>query len=241
MPQFTEACDGENFGTDSCTVRGYGSGALTCESSCTVNATSCSDCGAGSHIASCGPMPLDIAPFLAKVAIAATDTEIGVAWIASGISFARFSADTTLLTQTHIADTVFDSSSAYGVLGVGTLPAGWVVAAAAQPELFIHALDATGKDLGRTRVEGSPIYFEPSLPTFASRPGGGPLLVWDGATKLRATIVAADGRSVSTPVDLPARRGQPVNLRRLGRRRVLRRSCDPGEPNPDRPRRRRRL
>jgi hypothetical protein len=211
LVQVTEGCDGQDFGTDTCFAHGFGSGALTCDS-CTVNQNSCSDCVTGAPVAGCGTAPVDIQGSLATVDMAATDTEIGVAWIAGGISFARFSADLTLLGQTKVVDPILDSGpSLRGYIGIGTLPAGWVILAYAEPELFIHTMDATGKDLGRTRVDGLPVNSFAYV-TLASRPSGGPLVVWLAGTNLRAAIVAADGRSASTPVDILPVTSTPQSL-----------------------------
>jgi hypothetical protein len=93
-----------------------------------------------------------------------------------------------------------------GFVGVSVAerPDGWVVAGYAAPELFIHAVDSAGRDLGRTTVENvSPDIIWGGMPTLAARPGGGPLLVWKGVNGLRAAVVASDGRSTTAPRDLP--------------------------------------
>lgn len=48
-----EACDGSDFGTDSCQARGFDAGSLSCTSSCTVDASGCFDLQCKGSGASC--------------------------------------------------------------------------------------------------------------------------------------------------------------------------------------------
>jgi len=208
---FTEVCDGTHFGTDTCAAHGYGSGNLSCGTACTVETSSCVDCATGSKIASCGNAPLDTRPD--AVAIAGNGNEIGIASLGHTVSaqptltFARLSATLQLVSTTAIQDDAFASGGTSVVdVRLAPLPSGWVMAAWVNQELFIHTLDATGKDLGRTTVEMVPSNAESISESalFAARGDGGPLMVWlNGRGTLHAAVVAADGRSVTTPRVLP--------------------------------------
>ena len=83
------------------------------------------------------------------------------------------------------------------------LPSGWDVAGYAAPDIFLHAIDATGQDVGRLVVATIPAAEAVSgVPILAARPDGGPLFVWSRAGEVRAAVVAADGRSTTAPVVL---------------------------------------
>ena len=202
LVQVTEACDGNDFGTASCVGMGYGSGKLSCRGNCLLNLTSCSDCTSDAHVVACGP--LDLASDQVRfMGIAATDKEIGLVYARASADmwFARLSADGTILNGGPLSTT----QANLGGIALGTLPAGWVIATAAWSDLLLDTLNATGEyHVGRKTIEAIPFptnSFAP--PALASRPNAGPLLVWEGTTMLRATIVAADGKSLSAPVDLP--------------------------------------
>ena len=201
---FTEACDGHDLGGDTCVAHGWGSGTLACASDCTPDTSACSECAAGPRTAACGPAPIVASPL--TIAIAATATEIAVAVEEKlALGLARLSPDLGLVSMTHLTDPKLAAATSFVAdVRLAPLPSGWVISAYAGNELFIHALDAAGNDLGRTDV--API--APSAEsiemtsTFAARADGGPLLVCTDGGKARAAVVAADGLSTTTPVDL---------------------------------------
>ena len=209
---FTEACDGTANVGPYCRDMGFGSGDVACSASCTYDTSGCSECLVGAPLARCGPAPVTNAQPLA-MAIAATDAEVGLAWAeqdpghAPTLHFARLSPSLDLVGATALPDAAFAAASAGlappPTLAVAPLPSGWVVAGYAAPEIFLHAIDATGQDVGRLVIAQVPAAEAGSgLPILAARPDGGPLLVWSRAGELRAAVVAADGQSMTAPVVL---------------------------------------
>ena len=193
----TEACDGTNLRDDTCAAHGFGSGTLACSSICTVDTSNCVDCGAGPKIASCGNAPFTSTP--RAVGIAATSSEVGIAWMGgtpTRVTFERLSPTLQTLSTTLIQDLGFVSLLD---VRVASLPSGWVITWLTDSELLIHTMDASGRDLGRTRVDTN----SGSSSVFASRSDGGPLIVWQVGDVVKSAIVAADGRSLTTPRPLP--------------------------------------
>ncbi len=193
-----EPCDGSNFRGDTCAAHRFGSGTLTCSSICTVDTSSCVDCGAGPKIASCGNAPFTSTPL--AVGIAATSSEVGIAWMGSTtphvVTFERLSPTLQTLSTTRIQDPGFVSLVD---VRVASLPSGWVITWLTDSELLIHTMDASGRDLGRTTVDTN----SGSSSVFASRSDGGPLIVWQVGDVVKSAIIAADGRSLTTPRQLP--------------------------------------
>jgi hypothetical protein len=56
---WTESCDGTDFGTDNCQVRGFASGALTCTADCAIDDSGCEEClPLDSSLVRCGKAPV---------------------------------------------------------------------------------------------------------------------------------------------------------------------------------------
>ena len=206
MASVTEWCDGTDFGGVSCAAWGFGAGTLTCRSNCQVDTSTCRICGEGPGIASCGMAPFTADP--SRMGIAATDTEVAVAWIQQpfgttpALYFSRLSAALELIGTTHFDDAKLGGSLENVVLA--PLASGWVAAGWANSEVFIRGIDASGRDLGRLTVDTIGVDDLVALPTLARRRDGGPLLVWQSKTALRVAVISGDGRSVSAPRELPA-------------------------------------
>ena len=205
----TEACDGADLGnaSPSCAMQGYGSGSVACASNCTVDLSTCRACATDPNIKQCGAAPFTSAPRAA--AMAGGFGEIGLAWMEIDASqrvsldFARLSPTFNLLGTTRLRmPAVAENDSEMVAVAVAALPSGWVVVAYSPPEIFVHAVSALGDDLGRTVVERQPPEELIWRPQVAQRPDGGPLVYWAADDAWRAAVVAADGRSVSAPVDL---------------------------------------
>jgi len=176
-----------------------------------VCASRCPECPPrGGAVVSCGPAPID-APRVSGFALAATDSDLAIAVVelddqgADWLSLLRLSPRLDLRGTVRLDDTrqpgpLFGG----GILGtaVASLPSGWVVAACGQPEIFIQALDATGKQMGRTVVSpatDSHLWCHNATPVLAARPGGGPLMAWQTRDGVKVALIAADGRSASAP------------------------------------------
>jgi hypothetical protein len=211
-----EECDGDNFGGDGCTVRGYGSGTFTCSSACTVDTTTCSDCMPTSGVvASCGPAPITF-PALNTFAIAANDNEVGLAQIdystntgSSRLTFARLDAKLALTGAVGLEDTGQPGplqGQSIDTVAVAATPSGWLVAACGGSNIFVHVLDSNGKKVARTVVSASAeLDFTAGCQygtlSLSAAPTGGALLMWGTYynNDAVAAVIAADGLSASTP------------------------------------------
>ena len=207
MASFTEECDGTDFGAVNCVAWGFGSGTLTCSSECRVDFTTCRTCGAGPGIASCGVAPFTSDP--SRMGIGANDTQVAVAWIQQlpfgstpALYLSRLSPTLELIGTTHIDDAKLGGSLENVV--IAPLASGWVAAGWANSEVFVRGIDANGGDLGRLTVDTIDANDLLAMPMLASRPSGGPLLVWQSKTALKVAVVSPDGRSISTPRSLPS-------------------------------------
>jgi hypothetical protein len=202
----TEVCDGADLGGRTCETRGFGSGTLRCAPDCAdLDWSGCKECSAiDSTLLHCGDAPLSVTSIM--VGIAATDTEVALAWMERDgadrpvLGFARLSPNLDVLSTSRVPDASLDLISS---LQVAALPSGWVVAGRGDPDLVLHAFDAMGQPLQRSTVDTYLGEVVQEDFTIAPRPDGGPLLVWFNENRtMRAAIVAADGRSTSAPVNL---------------------------------------
>jgi len=198
----TEHCDGADVGSETCPTLGYGSGTLGC-SECSFDTSMCSFCVPDQSLVRC--QRAGFAGFVLDAAIAATDNEIGVAWIEytlfqRKLGFALLSPDLDVIASSRfgdppIASEVFSISAA-------PLASGWVIAGYGNLELFVHAVDASGADAGRISVTTTAVDEPVVGPVLVTRPTGGPLLVWQQSGVLRAALVAGDGRSIGVVQDV---------------------------------------
>jgi hypothetical protein len=213
----TEQCDGADLGGDSCRLRGYGSGVLVCRADCSIDGDTCREClPTGAALTICEDAPI-AAPWPGTLDVAATDDIVGLVFSGlededsdkSTLTFARLSPSLTLLSTTPLEDAAHSTVPLLrrSILQTTVVPSatGWIVATVGEPEIFVHALDAQGKDFGRVVIDRvAPNYFDlhPSV-ALAPRAGGGPLLVWGSEKAVRAALLTSDGRSASPPFDLP--------------------------------------
>jgi hypothetical protein len=211
---FVEACEGKDLGFQSCEgIEGFASGTLRCSPSCTLDTRGCTECTTDPAIIRCGVSPLPFEPAL--FALGASDTEVGVVAATlsddnlAEITFTRLAATLDGLSKTVIVEPALRPTDQFGYaevlpqyLFVTPLPSGWVVGISTGPELYLHVLDAAGEDVGRF-VIGDFAGFA----FFVRRPDSGPVLVWavqDAYTNdYRASVIAADGSAMTTPVSLP--------------------------------------
>jgi len=207
---FTEVCDGDAAGL-TCRDLGFGSGTVACSATCTADSSGCNECMTGAPVVRCGAAPGTVV-LPTAMAMAATDAEVALAWVepvagqAPALRFARLSPALDLVSTTPLADEAL-AAAPTGLappLAVAPLPSGWVVVGYAKPELFVHVIDATGHDIARWVLADIPDSgpFSKTL-VVAERAGGGPLVLWYGGGVARGAVVAADGRSATTPITLP--------------------------------------
>ena len=137
----SEECDGDQFGGDTCARRGYGSGNLSCTSVCTIDDTTCAEClSIGNPLVACGPAPIAF-PSLATFALAATDTEVGLAQVDSNLNngttrltFSRLDRTLGVITGTGLEDTGQPGplqNASIDSVAVAPMTSGWLVAACA--------------------------------------------------------------------------------------------------------------
>ncbi|HEY7370630.1 MAG TPA: hypothetical protein VIF57_00520 [Polyangia bacterium] len=213
----TEDCDGADFGPRTCRTLGYASGDLVCSPVCTLDYDDCSACAApGAFVAACGDSPIQV-PNIVSFGLAASDDQVAAAFVnqdsmtgAFRLTFTQLTAELALVN----ASTLDDTAQAGPVYGVGLYQAviapigpGWIVAACSDDDVYLHLIDASGRDLGRTVVSHAT---DPTMQchartlVLAARPSGGPLLLWQTAQGLSASVIADNGRSASAPVSIAA-------------------------------------
>jgi hypothetical protein len=143
-----------------------------------------------------------------SLGVAATETEIGLAWaeldpLGPAIRFARLAPDLELLSASKLeglGPTVQRASVA-----VAALASGWIVGVYNSDGVAAILADSTGAFAARTVFDPPPVPAADvygANPVFAPRPGAGPLMVWRNGTALRASVIAMDGRSATTPIDV---------------------------------------
>jgi hypothetical protein len=206
----TEDCDGQDFGVETCQRQGFRSGVLTCSAACTIDVSTCVACAPlSAPVVGCGGAPV-AAKHLGALALAATDTEVGLAWTDADdpagyrVSFTRLSP-----TFAGLGTTVLRTSLAQAGVAVAPLPTGWVVAVGGDDglggtDVSFYTIDPDGSVVDHVTVESGLIGEDGWwYPMLAARPGGGPLLIWRTADAVRAAVIADDGRSATTPVSIP--------------------------------------
>ena len=214
----TEECDGTDLGSSTCESFGFASGTLACNASCSLDDSGCDECVASApNVARCGRAPVAVrTPRL--LAIAATDAEVALAWygldgngVNPALRFARLAPTLDLIGETKLDDGCSTS-------GIALAPAtsGWILAADLEfpgTRVFqARAIDSSGQEAARTTVEELVVtgdqYVAEASPLLASRPGGGPLMVWQiidslGAVRIHAAVISDDGKSASSPIEIP--------------------------------------
>jgi hypothetical protein len=196
-----EPCDGDDLGGATCASLGYGSGALSC-ASCRLDVSGCSECFADPRVGGCAaPLQAAIADDLA---VAATPTEIGLAWLetdAWGEGASHLARLSSSLAAVEIVD--LDLVSAAQDLGgsilVAPLPSGWVAARWLDPEIVFQSVDAGG---ARARVMVSSVQPADVGLVLVPRPNGGPLLMWHADSRVVVSVISDDGRSATPPVGI---------------------------------------
>jgi hypothetical protein len=206
---FTEVCDSAEVGAMTCRALGYGGGTPVCSNFCqTIDEAGCREChDLDAQLLACGP--LSLATRAHGVAMAATDSEVGLAWVEDDgagqqtLGFARLSPNLVTLTSTRLRLDQGDSTTS--VVSVIPLPSGWALVGltqtVAEVEIFVQSFDPSGAHASRTTLRVLPDGVW-NGPLVAERPDGGPMIAWATLTKLSAIILAADGRSATAPFDI---------------------------------------
>jgi hypothetical protein len=206
---FSEQCDGDDMDGQTCTSLGYGSGALVCSSTCWFDTTGCFTCAAGSPpVARCNVVPST--PY-SLLSLAATASQTALAWIdqnglgGTQIGFALLSSTLDVITTGSIFDAGVANNFAQGggSAQIAALPSGWVVLATSTTSMTLYALDSTGNVVAHTAIDPLDNGFGVGNPFLVPQPNGVPLVMWQIFDTIYAALVSADGRSVSTPIQVP--------------------------------------
>jgi hypothetical protein len=214
-------CSSTDLQGQTCETLGFLSGTLGCSASCSFDTSACDSCVAvprtacaSLHVADGLAAPLidwghPVTTPNATFAVAASDTEIALAWADGNgaLHFARFGANLSLLSDDCIAAMSFDAVS------VAPTSTGWLVAAHASPDIFLYLLDHKGTATGGGQVvwedkeAGDPCgytRFADGL-TLSSTPAGDlALLTWGemgfspycGGHGSLSQVVAEDGHAI---------------------------------------------
>jgi hypothetical protein len=212
LANISEDCDGTDFGPRTCQTLGYASGRLACSADCTLDWTGCSECvSPDTYVPACGPARSVLAT-VSSFRIAATDREVALALVdhqgvrgADTLAFARLSPSLDLA-QALVLDDTSQPGPLFGAsifqAAVAPIPSGWVVAACADLGVYLHAIDAGGRDVGRIIVAQATDPSrgcQPETLSLAARPGGGPLLLWQSPEGVNAALISDDGLSAGAP------------------------------------------
>ena len=164
-------------------------------------------------VVSCGTIAPLTAPSIYGYAIAATDSEVGLAEVGYNdiysrtVSFRRLTPSLDMASNTTVLDTSRPGPLAgtyvQGV-AVAPIPSGWVIASCVSEQLYLFKVDAAGVNSTGVPVPVGDPGCGYSV-VLAGRPGGGPLLVWPGWDGVSGAFVAADGQSAGTPFEIVGR------------------------------------
>jgi len=206
-----EECDGDAFDGADCAANGFPAGKLVCDKTCSVSSAGCSECmPMVPWLINCGTIP-PMAASVGSYAIAATDSEVGLAEVGYGdlggmtLSFRRLTPSLDTASNMTLLDTLrpgpLQGAYVEGGVAVAPLPSGWVIAGCVSGQLLLFTVDAAGMNSVRapTPVGARGCAYAMVL---AAQPGAGPLLVWSEEYIVRGALIAADGQLAGTPFDI---------------------------------------
>lgn len=186
-----EVCDGALPPGVSCASLGYAGGTLLCGDWCSYDVRGCDGCAVDRRITRCLAAPVDTA-VPQHLALAATDTSVGLAWITNAslsvgdearVHFATFGADLSLVGETGCLPFV-DARR----VALATTPTGWMLAVETRAGVFVSPLGIDGSS-----PSGARLIAGAATPLFAERPASGPLLTYATGGGLSAQLLRDDG------------------------------------------------
>jgi hypothetical protein len=194
-----ESCDGSDLGTATCASLGFGGGTLACSDRCTFQTNGCTTCLADTGIVACRNAEVDAAA-PGALAIAATDSEVVIAWVpgpglrgtldadAGSVRLARFDSGLSLIAQSGCLGPAHARHVA-----IARTRSGYVLAIEGDGGVTVQALDPTLQPSGALRVV--PDAGGPSLTARQSGTAvlGGPLLTWTASLPPSGTSHQAEG------------------------------------------------
>jgi hypothetical protein len=176
-----ENCDGPDLGRATCKSLGFGGGTLACTSACTFDITGCSVCGDDPHIEACEDPPVPAQAVLA-LAVAATDTEVGLVWVTGASQPGEYplgGLHIGVLGSTFgvVTETACVGLNDVGLVSIAATSSGWLVAAERQAGVALYPVSPSG-----TLMADAKILADAQAPILAANPAGGGLLVWVSAS-----------------------------------------------------------
>jgi hypothetical protein len=204
-PNGQEPCDGADLGGMTCATLNYFGGSLACNAQCDFDLAGCESCIPNTRVSAC-VHPHAAAP-PSSLALAATDSEIAVAWVeaasypTAGVHFTRLGLDFTLLSDTPCIGPV---QQVYGrELSLASVGAGWLLAVSDPNTVTLLQLDAQGV-LGRSQSLWAPGAGCFGGGRLTPRAGAGPLLTWLDCTQatLHVQQLNADGSAAGNDITI---------------------------------------
>lgn len=195
-----EQCDGDALGSTTCASLGYAGGTLRCGQWCGHDTRGCDACAISAHTRVC--IRADVAGMApTALAIATTDTEIGVAWASddgAAVHFARYSPTLVKLSERNCLNVAIHAQG----VALAAVTGGWLLAIGTDGATRTVPLAADGSNRGA----GSLVPIG-AMPMLAARPSGLPLLVGTHYEAVRGgvivgAIVDANGALASAPQEL---------------------------------------
>jgi hypothetical protein len=188
-----EQCDGDALAGATCVSLGYAGGTLRCGAWCGRDTRGCDACAISAHTRQC--IRADVAGVApTSLAVAATASEIGVAWASDdghAVHFARYSPALVKLSERDCLGV----GDARGV-ALAAVDGGWILAVGTEAGTRVVPLSPDGSNRGAGSL--LPLGMTPTL---AGRPSGGPLLTatsyGDRGGVVNGVVLNADGTQAS--------------------------------------------
>lgn len=205
-----ETCDGADLGGATCASLGFSGGTLACSALCSFDTNQCQTCVSDPHTLACITAPL-AADAPSTLALAATDQDIVVAWVAGPgasanaagtVRVARFGADLSLIAEQGC----IGPPTAQRV-AIARSTTGYILAIDIGGSVIVQPLDSTGAVRGCSRVIANAQFPMLAPRIQGANVAGGPLLGWSASPpttgaelEMRATILDDDGAETLSPV-----------------------------------------
>jgi hypothetical protein len=194
-----ETCDGADLGTATCASLGFGGGTLACSDRCTFQTNGCTTCLVDPGIVACGNAEVEAdAPH--ALAMAATDTEVVIAWVpgpglkeavdtdAGSVRLARFDSGLSLVAQSGCIGPAHAQQVA-----IARTRSGYILAIGGDGGVTVQAMDSTLQPSGAPRV--LPNAGGPMLTARESDSAvlDGPLFIWSQPVPPSGTFYQTEG------------------------------------------------
>jgi hypothetical protein len=195
-----EDCDGADLGGETCESLGFRSGSLSCTTACRFDASKCESCAPiDAHLLACGTNR----QAGSKVALAASDSEIAVAFVRDGGLWVEILAPDLSILQAPNRIASLDARN----LDLLATPGGWLLAALSN-SLDVYVLDGSGAVVSSSEIASGLVFgqqtFTPGV-KLVSRPASGAFVLWQTTNDpvsyegLYTVPLAPDGSALAAP------------------------------------------